>query len=278
MKWQDGIWITVLLLAGCQGQGMGIDPFGRTTIPPPPTGAAQPYAADPYYNNTTSAPPLVPMPGNSSSYSQPAQPRQPATSRPVTGQPAGWVAAGSEDAATSQNQRLRPVSPLFDGSEASVDAQLASAEGQPGGRAAPAVFRQQSPTPASNATIGTHDRTELSKLPLVRPRGVSKFSTSPARNLSSGVDSGRYGYASDYTWLKGRLEYVASELKWKLRYIPVDQTSDDFGGSVVLPALAELENYREGDFVTVRGRVAARDPDARDFATNYTVEAIEQQQ
>ncbi|MCE9552197.1 MAG: hypothetical protein K8T91_02335 [Planctomycetes bacterium] len=87
----------------------------------------------------------------------------------------------------------------------------------------------------------------------------------------------RYGHASDYTRLKGKLEYSATRKQWKLRYVPVDSSgpTDQHGGSVILAGLpADMSQFHDGDFVTVEGNVGQRADDAKDFAASYQVRQI----
>jgi hypothetical protein len=67
-------------------------------------------------------------------------------------------------------------------------------------------------------------------------------------------DVNPYGHASDYGWLRGRLEYSHVEGAWKLRYAPIDVENDPHGGSVVLGNDSRLREFQEGDIVYVEGR------------------------
>ena len=78
-----------------------------------------------------------------------------------------------------------------------------------------------------------------------------------------------YGYDPAYGWLRGRLEYSASQRQWKLRYIPIDGTTDQFGGSVVLADGTQTQGLKPGDFVTAQGRVVAASQSGRDFSPRY---------
>jgi hypothetical protein len=85
------------------------------------------------------------------------------------------------------------------------------------------------------------------------------------------------GYANDYTWLRGTLEFSAIDRRWKLRYIPIDGATDRFGGSVILGESADLDGFRPGELVEVRGRVGRRTSSASDFAPPYEVRLIARQ-
>jgi len=86
--------------------------------------------------------------------------------------------------------------------------------------------------------------------------------------------AGPYGFDPSYAWLRGKLEYSQVDRRWKLRYIPLDGTTDEYGGSVVITNEAALAGCERGDFVAVRGRVT--DPDSGyGFAPLYEVTAVE---
>jgi hypothetical protein len=70
------------------------------------------------------------------------------------------------------------------------------------------------------------------------------------------------------------LEYSAGARQWKLRYIPIDGTTDQFGGSVVLNDSARLEGFHTGDFVSVEGSLAAGAKGARTFSPGYELTQI----
>jgi hypothetical protein len=97
-----------------------------------------------------------------------------------------------------------------------------------------------------------------------------------ARRQVSGANSRRprsaqYGYAPDYTWLQGRLEHSRAADEWKLRYIPIDGTTDDYGGSVVLENPPALGDFGAGDLVRVYGELRESERDATTFAPVYRV-------
>lgn len=118
------------------------------------------------------------------------------------------------------------------------------------------------PSSASNSP-----RTDVADLPKVEPKPQAKF-----RAVTSAPPV-RYGHAEDYSWLKGKLEYSASRRQWKLRYIPLDGNTDEYGGSVMLDSVDENQ-YSAGDFVAVRGRLGDRDPEVSDFSTTYHVQQM----
>jgi hypothetical protein len=65
----------------------------------------------------------------------------------------------------------------------------------------------------------------------------------------------KVGCAPDHSWITGQLFYVhADGGRWVLRYTSVGE-QDKFGGSVVLAPGVDMKNYREGDLVSVNGKV-----------------------
>jgi|GEM_PF-5656357 len=85
------------------------------------------------------------------------------------------------------------------------------------------------------------------------------------------------GYADDYAWLRGQLDFSAIDRRWKVRYIPIDGATDRFGGSVQLVDHAELSNFKSGDWVEVRGRLGRTTAADRGYAPPYEVRKIERQ-
>jgi hypothetical protein len=66
-----------------------------------------------------------------------------------------------------------------------------------------------------------------------------------------------YGRDPEFRWLLGRLERIEGYGgQWRLRYATLD-TWDEHGTSVVLEPDVRLDEYRDGDFVYVRGEVAS---------------------
>jgi len=81
----------------------------------------------------------------------------------------------------------------------------------------------------------------------------------------------RYGHDPSYAWLRGKLEYSQIDRRWKLRYIPIDGETDDFGGSVVLDNPSLLEGCERGDFVEIRGTLDTTSSDENGYAPLYKV-------
>jgi hypothetical protein len=68
----------------------------------------------------------------------------------------------------------------------------------------------------------------------------------------------RVEHAPDYSWVTGQLTFVhADGGLWVLRYAPLD-VEDPNGGSVVLARDVRMDDYREGDLVTVHGEIVSQ--------------------
>ncbi len=111
----------------------------------------------------------------------------------------------------------------------------------------------------------------------VTPRSVGGEAKSPFE-LNRRYES-RVNHAPDYSWLTGQLFFVhADGGLWVLRYAPLWQ-EDRHGGSVVLARDLNMENYHEGDLVTVRGEILSEKSSAFLGGPLYrakTIELIEQ--
>jgi hypothetical protein len=99
---------------------------------------------------------------------------------------------------------------------------------------------------------------------------------------NGGVDGGpegasAYSYHNKYQWLRGKLEYSSAAKRWKLRYIPIDGTTDQFGGSVVLPPSPLLEKMHAGEMVTAIGAIGEVPAEHGRFAPLYQLSAIHRQ-
>jgi hypothetical protein len=84
----------------------------------------------------------------------------------------------------------------------------------------------------------------------------------------------RVTHAADYGRLTGRLSFVhADGGLWVLRYAPLAQ-EDRHGGSVILTRDQPMNNYREGDLVTVEGQIISERGSVRLGAPLYRVQSI----
>jgi hypothetical protein len=85
----------------------------------------------------------------------------------------------------------------------------------------------------------------------------------------------RVGCAADYSKVVGQLYYVHIDGGlWILRYAPLSQ-EDGNGGSVVLAHDRQLENYHEGDLVSVEGSVIQARANARLGGALYQIRSIQ---
>jgi hypothetical protein len=100
-----------------------------------------------------------------------------------------------------------------------------------------------------------------------------------ANPSASTSDSGSgYAYDSQYHALKGKLEYSQSTHEWRLRYIPSDGNStDNYGGSVILADAGKLKGLQAGDFVAVQGSAGTPGGTPGSFAPLYNVDRIQKQ-
>ena len=91
------------------------------------------------------------------------------------------------------------------------------------------------------------------------PAAASQPDVEPATEPVSIVadDWAVYGRDPEFRWLLGRLERMEGYGGgWRLRYATLD-TWDEHGTSIVLEPDVRLDEYRDGDFVYVRGEVAS---------------------
>lgn len=104
----------------------------------------------------------------------------------------------------------------------------------------------------------------------------SSTTTRRAGGLGTSSPRARYAHDPEYQWLRGRLEYSQTARRWKLRYIPVEGTTDEFGGSVVLANPSQLSGYERGQFVEVHGRLGpAAQGDDQGYAPEFEIAEIE---
>lgn len=89
--------------------------------------------------------------------------------------------------------------------------------------------------------------------------------------------AGNFGYDAQYRWVKGKLEYSESSRTWRLRYIPPEDASDNYGGSVVLSDANQLTGFRPGEFVVAQGAIVASGEQQGSFAATYRVDRIQRQ-
>lgn len=298
--------MTATFLLGCKTPPPGMDPFLRTRVPPPSSGEAAPLYNDSYGPAQPAAP--LNSPG-AETYQPPASGSQPGTSS-APGQtpygrenfPARFRTSASWDA-TPLPQAANGGEPL------EVDLATGAAERSPGsiqlaagtasaGSASDVVTAEYQseiriltpetppdgdleasgrPGPVSQPHSAAPQQNE--RMPYASPQRVSRPAPSVAADArtetrtAAANSSAPYAYDPSYAWLRGKLEYSQRDRRWKLRYIPIDGNTDQYGGSVVLTNPQKLEGFEPGEFVEVRGVLAGsvgREP----FAPAYRIEQI----
>jgi hypothetical protein len=102
---------------------------------------------------------------------------------------------------------------------------------------------------------GSDKKTELDTAP--KASLTVETETKSPFELSRRYDS-RVAHAPDYSSLTGQLFFVhADGGLWVLRYAPLWK-EDPNGGSVVLARDLDMDQYQEGDLVTVRGEILSQ--------------------
>jgi hypothetical protein len=113
----------------------------------------------------------------------------------------------------------------------------------------------------SNGAGASVHITSTGSSPTVRPTG----------------ENAEYGHDREYRRLQGVLEHSRISGRWKLRYIPVDGETDDYGGSVRLQATGTLDSFQHGEAVTIEGHIEAADTERGVYAPKYLIESIRRQ-
>lgn len=111
-----------------------------------------------------------------------------------------------------------------------------------------------------------------------RPQGSSQSRTAIKPNISSQEIDPRFGNDPEFGWIRGQLEYSESTNQWKLRYIPIQQKTDQFGGSVLIANPNVLGGVRPGEHVQLRGQLHSRGNSDSAFSPIYTVAVVQRQQ
>ncbi len=312
MKRLLALSIAVIVLSGCRGQGMpGTDPFfGHTRVPPPGTGSISGAPTDPYYGGPNTVPPMVTIPQTPSAAGTQLDPssggqgynppggfnyrgsswtgtRSPIASRPTrpTASPplaaaSRPVSAGAVPTLAQRERVVQVLQPQSSSAARSREIQVprqprASTAGEPRLLRVPKGAVKITDLPPARQLTSTARRQSASRAGGVRPVSGSDGPNDSAE-VTAAVEftsQGRYGHDPDYSRLRGKLEYSQIDQRWKLRYIPVDGTTDQFGGSVVLSDPKVLTGCERGDFVEVRGRLGSKGPDDG-YAPTYEVTRI----
>jgi hypothetical protein len=86
----------------------------------------------------------------------------------------------------------------------------------------------------------------------------------------------RVGFESDYSWVTGQLFYVCADGGiWIVRYAP-QEVSERYGGKLVMSSNVNMKNFREGDLVSVHGKVLTDSHGSKLFSgPMYQVERID---
>ena len=303
--------ILVVGLTGCAGSGgtASLDPFARTRIQPPKTGRIATPSNDPYYTRLgmREASPESPAPSSSWTAAS-AGPAPPTASTPEHA-PRDLRIAGSGDqvaiplAARTPPEQTQGSAPNEDSPPRSL-AKTASAESTPPDREVKTIpIRPREPAIRIPTEVSGVASRPFGDMPSERasPGGVVDIAelpppgtTSQARPVDSGIrlasateeltegrggdsfsSASRYGYDPEYRWLRGKLEYSQIDHRWKLRYIPIDGKTDEFGGSVTFVDATSLGDCRAGEYVEVQGRLGPRpEDDRKGFAPEFEVSGI----
>ena len=120
-----------------------------------------------------------------------------------------------------------------------------------------------------------------------RPQGSSR-NRSAARPTSDDTLSGRmnsaenassrFGFDPNYQWIRGQVEFSEATGQWTLRYIPIQESLDQFGGSVLIANPQLLGGVRPGEHLLLRGRLHTRGNSGQTFAPIYTISVVQRQQ
>lgn len=269
-----------------------VQPGGGWPVPTAPSGT--PLNGMPV-NDATSAYPAAPATppwslGGLRNWLQ-SQPWLQARTAPAMGMPAGTPYAAAPAYARANVGTVAPPATTYPSAVASTTPGYSSAAPAAG---LPLRGMQGTATAAPAAPINTNVTNPAggvvtagvgvpSATPRTTVRGNDDEVAQPAafvsaRGQSSAVPhtAERYGHHPEYQWLRGKLEYSATERRWKLRYIPHDAPEgriDGFGGSVVLAESDLLEGYESGEMVSVTGRLGETTV-ASDYAPIYRAERI----
>lgn len=184
--------------------------------------------------------------------------------------PADETAPSSDESASTSHSVIRIVEP------ARSTASTSSSSGSTAARST--KWEQQA---SADSDAGTAEPQTSSSGPQASFAGfrgsASDESTAKAQGGAQRADSERYGHDRSYTQLRGRLEYSNIDRVWKLRYIPaggIDGDNDEFGGSVILPDVQELDQFESGDFVEIEGEPLPRDANDSGYAPRYDLRRI----
>jgi len=269
------------VLSGCcrRAPVRVVDPFlGRTVVVPPATGAASIGPADPYYRNTPNSmtpPTPVPQitPGTPDTGTQPSK----------SGQTPG-VSTPSEDFdypgfSTPGTPLSDPYSPQTPATPLSFSARPTPSDSLGASRppTRERVVRVLKPRPKTAAGSVGEQEGGFRLVSAIGEPGCVESAPPKGKPSVAAVEftsQADYGHDADHTWLRGKLEHSQIDRQWKLRYIPIGETTDEFGGSVVLPDPTLLSGCERGDFIEVHGKIRKGDP-PKGCSHSYEVARVE---
>jgi len=241
------IALVAILLSGCQNQGTPLaNPFlAPNRVPPPATRTPSPGTAVPYYSqgasqqlvrpgfaqadspaNTNAAPQIATSNGDGGSIRVPADGQSERFTR---------IATTSSNARSQQIQQARRSELRRQGAVEIGD--LPPAQRRTARSAAHAENENVAGNPLRDerAEDGLRwARTDENDSSAANEYAVRTASFEQPAQRTRSVARSRYRYSQDYSHLQGQLEYSAATKNWKIRYIPIDGETDEFGGSVVV--------------------------------------------
>lgn len=306
--------LLAIAVLGCQGQDaqVPLDPFyGQTRIAPPGTGEiARRTTVDPYYPRSAAAspsegtiqpPPIVAelaqarLPSNTTAGNAkaavadsgdriaiPVSARRElsasemlaARSSQVRTEPKGQAGTASSSlaptgAAREPQQIVQTLSPREKSYAPSTRSRGVPASSDLRSRRGPVDINDLPPVDRGAVTLRDDQVQQASAI-----QGDAGVTVRIPTQATTKDSRGRFGWADDYSRLRGQLEYLEGDRCWKLRYIPVDKKTDDFGGSVVIQDAERISGFERGDFVEVQGRIAQESEEGTDFAPVYEVTSI----
>ena len=260
------MWRTILITAalltasGCRNRPTQLDPFlGRTTVPPPPTGSVG--------VGKTTTPSLIAPPSGSvytppggfvSSNSQPSTSAAPPSFTNSSSTPARFTGSSgstpSSGVGSSTSQQIKVVEPP-PGSRSTSGAPTSSHGNLYTGASSGGVDIMDLPVSSRSAQPKTADGGRGVQQNYVSGGTTAGLDTSAARTVTLPGQEPAYGFDAAYSQLNGRLEYSPADGRWLLRYITPGERTDRLGGIVVMNPASPVNGFRNGDMVTVRGRM-----------------------
>lgn len=256
--------LLALAVGGCRQQGTPLaNPFlAPDRVPPPATRTPAPGTAVPYYGGGASAPPSSWRVGRDAAAAIDAD---------------GFADAPDADSAARGRTSWAALDPSED--------RIAVPSDDAGERLTQAAARGDdslsSRTPLSGDAFRRPRERNTSEhggeviqagYDVVVPERAGKVSRGaqqPANRLRP--RSARFDYDPDFRWLQGRLEHSQASGEWKLRYIPIDGATDEYGGSVILENPQALGDLSAGDFARIRGELRSSETDRTTFAPIYRI-------